>query len=477
MQRFKNTYLLLYLTVCVCLLTACSKSYPGVEYPYEEGDYVQNAEADFNTPVVVNLSDPALLAVTTRGSGAIDKDVKLNEVKFRAFAFRDDPNVDMTVDIEDDPDKENCLISGTGDMGMPLRAQSNEPEESTGEAEFYDEENNKQTLYYSYKNQEIGYNFFAYFLDDINPTAVHREKGRIAYDIEIDGSNDLLYGYAPKLTYNYVYSRLLESGYEAGSMLEDIVQEQIKNVLNFGYSAYSSHRGINPVIDLKHALTRLTFKAYPGDKKTAEGQDPNDVKIIGVEFITKKQATFIVAHTDTNALGLMLDELAPDDHHLFLRDDPDDAKFEPYAKPARKDGLPFESTIEEADSCLKDYVVNVLPGEENKQWWERTPVDVGESMMLFPSEEIKLIIYYEENFPEDPNNIKQYYTEKTITPPTNHLDSETGKPMFLAGKSYSVSIAVYGLQRIDVGVNVAPWESGGDVEIVPEGEPNRPDDW
>ena len=54
------------------------------------------------------------------------------------------------------------------------------------------------------------------------------------------------------------------------------------------------------------------------------------------------------------------------------------------------------------------------------------------------------------------------------------LSGEPAAAGFLAGSSYNVTITVYGLSKIDINTELTPWENGGEIELDPVDNPNKP---
>ena len=219
-------------------LGACSESYPGMYYETENG-LINGESPDSSTlvPLYVYVNRQSFFSVSSirkstgmRGMGAFDpititKDKEGNPIEythqdsvryfntvFHIFAFRDgkytstgssypgelanDPNMTWTLMAESggtrDESKMNCLVDGLNYYaGMPSYL-----DEKTG---LYPTD--KTPLYYG-SYQDVGYNFFAYHIDDFPSTSatVHREKDSIYYDLVVDGTQDIMCGYAPRLT-------------------------------------------------------------------------------------------------------------------------------------------------------------------------------------------------------------------------------------------------------------------------------------
>ena len=470
----------------ILMLTACEQSYPGIEYEKEDNN-ITNDEASHSTPIQLFVDEPSLFSITaTRGTGSVDKgeddwNERRKNMKLQVFAFNKD-GADMRETMaarhgEDAPDYKYCLIDNEETSGSKYYIGRNTRLIDDEGLEFISNEETNQTeqLYYSSKHQEQGYNFFAYYIDDFVPNSsnTYRNRDEIYHNIDIDGSQDIMCGYAPQPTYYSVLHALNYTGFEKApaanetdrarqeqdaayfinNMLTPTEKTDVSNILNYGFSTYSAHRGVNPIIKVKHMLTRLKFEAYPGDESA------KDIIITDIVIKSRTKAKLTVAANDLTKIGLTFDQSEPQ-RELYLRE-----------KPANGFGPTVELNTE--------YRVDIQEDERGLLWHQRTPTPIGDCMLVEPAEELELILFYKENRPDSsvdgndnwiPNRLK--YRIIPSKDGGDSYDKESNTYRFKAGYSYVVKIAVYGMQPIEVSASIEGWKVGGDIIIDPDDPDN-----
>ena len=286
MKRTKHIVNILTAAVTLLLTASCNVSYPDLDLP--QGEPPTNDE-DVNidkTSILLYTSNPAYFSVVsdtrgsvgTRGTGAFEpmetvaynRDKYLN-AKFHIFAFRAyndaDPNGGQGVLTEapsmsrycyaenasgDNKDEHNtsCLLDGPDyKLGMPFKF---EPDQFIGTMNVLTKDYPKD-IYYSSRYQDVGYNFFGYFVDDLDLSNYKREQNKISYDIEIDGYQDVLVGAAK--------TPLTEADFAEGGIYEkaaSLTEDEKQKILNIpgNYSTFAAHRNVHPVVNMKHQLTK-----------------------------------------------------------------------------------------------------------------------------------------------------------------------------------------------------------------------------
>lgn len=219
------------------------------------------------------------------------------------------------------------------------------------------------------------------------------------------------------------------------------------------YSAYAARKGVQPNITFNHLLTRFTFEVRAGSKATAgEGASGNTeavrVQGISVESLTDgkltvaykgetKQAADLLTFTgDASPLTLKQRADATADHNDPLVD----LVEVPLTWPA------------DADATVGD----VIP--------------VGEALLVAPGQtEYPLTIA-----------LAQKVKKNTTAADKEDMDLEQkatikmdGTKTFEPGKSYKVTITVYGLEEIEVTATLVPWVDGGSIDIDDDRNPNE----
>ena len=444
----------------ILLIGACSgESYPGITYVYPESEDVTNHESgrvpDLGIPVKVFLRPQSFFSISsTRGSGPLDvpsqnraDSNRYEKSLFYIYAFRhasDDQGfapADLTKRSGDVKDAQaNCLVDGpTYPYGMPALLAYDRSGEMKMKAltPFVRD----TTLHYSYYYQDIGYNFFAYYLDDAAIKEEHRTQENITFDFELDGSQDIMYGHAPHLSpsvLNEQYANI------------QLTAEQRYHVLNTGdYSSFASHVGIDPIIDLNHGLTRIQFLAYPGDRSA------DNITITGIELESRYKGHLVAAARSLNENTLTFDD---DRTYLSLKaSNPDGEGTSPYL-PLEKGG----NTVQWEE------------GMSENHWSENPPTRIGGDLLLPTDSVYAMILHYSQKLHEGKNgkrNVSLYY--RLPAPQTEQsLNEYTGKYMYKPGYIYNVKIGVFGLRKIEIGVTIEgqEWESGGEITIGPDDE-------
>ena len=193
------------------------------------------------------------------------------------------------------------------------------------------------------------------------------------------------------------------------------------------YSAYAARRGVQPNLQFKHLLTRLTFEIKPGSEASESVQvtdiivKSNSKGFLGVVGADKGTIKALPTNEVTNPLA---------DFTLMSRD---------------------ESTGKCIDMPNVELTDNF--GEENG-------VKAGESIMVMPGE-----TSYE---------VTVKTTDPTITTAINDVVKEiklSGEATaFKAGYSYNVVVTVYSLERVEVSATLTPWEDGEEINIGQDGD-------
>lgn len=269
-------------------------------------------------------------------------------------------------------------------------------------------------------------------VDDTDTEVEAAAATKRVVDITIDGSQDIMAGKATP------------SAAEVGK-LGDYAD-------NF-YSAYAARKGVQPNITFNHLLTRFTFEVRAGSKATAgEGASGNTeavrVQGISVESLTdgkltvaykgetKKAADLLTFTGDASPLTLKQRADATADHNDPLVD----LVEVPLTWPA------------DADATVGD----VIP--------------VGEALLVAPGQtEYPLTIA-----------LAQKVKKNTTAADKEDMDLEQkatikmdGTKTFEPGKSYKVTITVYGLEEIEVTATLVPWADGGSIDIDDDRNPNE----
>lgn len=249
-------------------------------------------------------------------------------------------------------------------------------------------------------------------------------------DIKIDGSQDIMAGKAAPST--------------------DEVAKLGNYADNF-YSAYAARKGVQPNITFNHLLTRFTFEVRAGSKATAglpAGGNTDAVKVTGVSVDSKTTGTLTVAYTGETKAAADLLTFTGDASAL---------------------------TLKQRDAALADNNAPLVALEPVSLTWTDDAatigdvIKVGEALLVAPGQtEYPLTIALSQD-------VLQKVGEAKVTMPLEQkaVIKMDGTKTFEPGKSYKVTITVYGLEDIRVTATLVPWADGGSIDIDDDRDPNN----
>lgn len=496
MELKKITKVVMGMTAVIALAACGTSSYPGLSYDWDDSGVPENNETMDETPILVYVNEPNLFSLvatrgaSTRGTGSfenvkqegVDKmedimNAKIKNSIFYIYAFRNEPSEDLdyTVNLSDDPNNNNCLVDDNGSNTYPGDRSGKPslmptPEYGVDRLEFTDiitrywtkgdlttmEDAEESPLYWSSYHQQYGYNFFGYFYDDVKDIdgadrpVMHRDKDSIYCDIRIDGTQDVMVGYAPHIT------DINDKRFVDGTVAE----QDRKNIINFkGWSTYAAHRNINPTINFKHVLTQLRFQAFPGD------ENAGDITIYAVGAYGSDCGRFVVANNDTARLG-----------------------YTPFED--RKDTLWLhDASVDGVTPCGELTPVNIPwdPAEKDMNWYDRKHATLGayvvdgqqleassNGLLVAPADTMLIVLkYYQmlrtgkvnaDGTPEKKPSYSQAFYK--VAAPEKY---KTYKP----GMYYTIKIGIYGRKEIEVYADVTGWENGGEWWGDPDDDTNQ----
>lgn len=276
-----------------------------------------------------------------------------------------------------------------------------------------------------YKGDTV-YDFYGYHIDDAYAGAAQEvtpvaEADRIYVPFEIDGSQDLMVAVADPS--------------------EDIKGSEVNNPAN-AYSAYAARRGVQPTLSFKHQLARFTFSVKAGS------QSANTIQVDSIKLESRYKGSLTVVGKDDNVPGISDTTATDAKKWLELREKPADG--------STLTGL----TAEKLEPYNED-----TPAE---------PQSLGESIMAIPGvAEYNLRVVLSdtrddvETAPE-PQLLKLKASELT--------GAGSGATKFEAGKSYQITVIVYGLEDIRISASLQAWQDGGSAEVGNDEPPAGNDD-
>lgn len=355
---------------------------------------------------------PVLLSVgpsneiTTRGTGAVDMDEGWlwNGAPIYVYAFRQGASFASL----SHNDRRSCLLDGSMDDSG---TRTGKKARVTDEDAFVSWESNGNNVYYFPKTDP--YDFYAYYIDDltIRESDITRSEDAVMMKVTIDGSRDLMTAKA-ELT-------------EEQLGREGFTDEDRRDIRKFAFSAYTANRNIHPVIYFNHHLARLRFDIYAGQSEAA------DVCVQKITVRSKDEGVFTVAHKDSGLMGL---------------DFSADASYTDLAL-AEKDGTPL----------LTGHYRPSWKGGETGKPYEQDAIRVGGSLLAAPASTYSVTVH---------TTWKTENGREENTANTFEINSTEGA--FVAGKQYSVRLALYGPSEIRPSVQIQPWGYGGNITVDEE---------
>lgn len=458
----KNLYIhILKITLIVLLtslLSACNEHYPLLYYGEEEhGEEPIEEVEHHHTPVTVYIGPQTFYNTTRVGKGPFDKNdgedryqsiyknMLLRTLAFRCTTDANGPHSyspDFSKTLFNDEKHDDCLINSLtpGETGALSRFVDAWPENGVADRNvvfFYasqDAETPTELFYADNSNESVGYNFFAYYLDnaEVENTSVTPEK--ISHRISIDGTQDIMCGYAPPMNYQLLLDDYSDDNHKN---ISDVERNIIANI--GGYSAYAANRNVDPKIRLRHMLSKLKFRFY------AANSDCHNMKITSITVEGRKTGELTVAARNLEDVGLK-----PGDEIASFK------LMEP-----RNDGTGCDE--------MKEYSIDWNEAEAGLDITDRTPITIDGSVLIMPDEKFDMIIGL--SYIDNPTGIEGSSTEwKTYTPKftveapkTDASKVAEDKFVFKPGATYDISIILYGLQDIKVTTSLSSWKDGGDI--------------
>ncbi len=259
---------IVYTCLAVVILASCNPHYPDKNFEGSLG-YVAD---DLRVPMLLAVNDSSLY-----GMGAFGGDEMSTDSIYVYAFYTPSPEVKGApgkVDYRERMDAQDdeaiyCLVDDADSIGHGKRACLSS---STSFLHWADND----VAYYNGSYPKYCYKFFAYYLDGAvdmgNADALHRDSASVYYDIEIDGTQDLVCGYA--------------------ELTEKQKRQSDLHIEGTCYTAETARRNLFPVFRMKHQLVGLKFGAEIGG-----------ACVKGVPY----KGRFVVAADDVSEMGVEFD--------------------------------------------------------------------------------------------------------------------------------------------------------------------------
>ena len=292
-----------------------------------------------------------------------------------------------------------------------------------------------ESEYYFYSGNRIAYDFYGYHVDNAvaegTSPALNTDKKVLSVPVTIDGSQDILLAKADP-----EYDMYTKDG--EGKPTQTLVDNEV-NDEKLVYTAYAARRKVHPTLHFTHALSRFKFALKTG------AENDGSIKLTELSLASQTTGTLVIASLDTaTPEGLTA---SGDEGTLTLDSD----------------------TIGE-----EGYNLKANETEDNQE----TP-EVNESLQPL---EGAILTYPKDGAYEVTLKLTQKgiaegsYRQTTLKVQPPVVDLESQARAFEAGKSYLVTIVVYGLENIEIHATLEDWEEVVLDEIDPDEVEQDPDD-
>lgn len=448
-QTYIGVRQVLWVGLCMLLLCGCSR-----------GTYVGELPEDDDAPLTENI--PIVLGfgvssfdILTRGSGAVESGTNLEfwkNAKFYVYAFNKNVETDLSVRWSE-ANEDICLLDANrlSEDGGQSSSHGKEVRVKVDNSNlmpfFPDDKTGSQDIYYNMKHTDWPYNFFAYYLDDLDLTQLQcvREKNRIYYDVELDGRRDFMSSVAnPKLQ---------EDKYANNPYKQKIMDR--------AYSAYSASHGLNPVFSFQHHLVRLRFVICRPEEGGSVPSINESLVVKKVSVKSKVRGRFTVAVNDIDAddagkthvgLSFNREDYASEEAY---------ANSEDYLYLLKKNGEEIGSDGWCRVIDCKKY--SELSAEDKKKpsflGKEDENDNSGASLLLAPATTYSARIFLDEDKSSDPGH---GFVDVDLEP--------GGGAGFVAGGAYVIYLTINSLSDIKPNVEIGEWTPGGETCKDPDGE-------
>ena len=185
------------------------------------------------------------------------------------------------------------------------------------------------------------------------------------------------------------------------------------------YSAYAARRGVQPTLRFRHLLSRFNFEIKPG------AASADNVTVDSIALVSKVEGELVVVSANAEDLGL---------NNIV------EGTLDTLCLP----GIAAEG--------VKTETFNTGETKENQ-----TAKAVGTNLLVIPGEtSYELLVWLSNDNGDSP--IAPQVAQVTLQ------ESAT----FDAGKVYTVTIMIYGLESVEVSASLTGWQDGGSVVIDPD---------
>lgn len=268
------------------------------------------------------------------------------------------------------------------------------------------------------------YDFFGYYGDD----AVTGEPMS-----EVIGGTNVLYK-------NFTITGTEDLMIAKAELSDDDKAKLSADDYNKAYSSYAARRGVQPSMKFEHLLTRLVFNI-----KGMGAASPENVYVQSISVKSKNEGKLVFVYADNKNKGIQWT-----------------------TADAARVSLSLQERVDGIMSPLSDRTYYASAADAT------TPTAVGEALLVEPGvESYEIEVAVKQELDKDGNAIpvdKQTETYKLVLKASDVTKegAAAGITSFAASNSYNVTIAVYGVEKIELKAELGEWLNGGDINLNPD---------
>ena len=272
----------------MALMVSCNESFNSIYEDVEEKDpnVVPPGQADLkNVNILPTLSDPLYSIEATRGTGepfeSFDKDKEhWLSTRFNVFGLQTGNHVGGSA---------NYAAAARGDKQYGiLWNQMMGMSDQQGHTIFYDSENKPVLCKYNPDDKLYRYKFFLLGTDGLNADFRVEGNNTLVASMELDGHHDVLHSFAYHTDKQYENAVKQLPSDETTKVFLDGGQ-------NYMYNRLSGNRGLHPIFNVRHLLSRFDIRVRGGNPQNDNTCDFLKVFIKDVQIKAAKKVTVTVA--------------------------------------------------------------------------------------------------------------------------------------------------------------------------------------
>lgn len=468
-----------YAAMALAMLSSCSKDNDPAVVPNPDNN---NA----NPAIELGINAPSV-SVNTRASGTVGgmtDETNLWEGQTLHVVAYDKGTTTKTTNSESTTDPKEYIFNN---LTFKAPTQTWNPDAAEGSKleggksiYILKDASTIQAVYY---NPTGNMDFYGYHIDDLTGATLD-DATKTVSGITITGAEDLLGAKTKEVN---------AANYPSVNT-DDIAAFNAPDPER-GFSAWAARRGIQPILEFKHLLTRLTFTVtaakadaakYYWDA-TANGgtgewtENKSKEAEAGNQSSTAVEVTSITIKDVKTGMQIVLDGTEAGKTYPYAVATAD--AIAPEAGLSLQERNAATGTIQALtatapvafDASDTDHSASFPEADGIPAYSTKTPV--GESLMIPEgATELQLEIKLQQKVIDTesyPNKDNPTYKTKTglvkyTLPYTAVQNGVAEQTAFTAGYSYNVNIKVFSFERIDITAELAKWVSGGDFDIDAE---------